>query len=268
MEKTGRINAAWAVGDTALWGGICTKSCRPTGQRWGRAIAGSRWGAGQGRVGWEGRSAGASNLDALPPFRDTSQEFHASDESSGGFFHHTSLEFHASDESGGVTPHQSFMHQMSQVAAYFFNAGEDLQGGLRWWKCVEVAASTILLHVAERADAWWCQPQANWQKCRPSSGHGQGKVAAKKKADRNVRYTLADWMTVRRAFLDYWPFPLDAVTPSFERDGFVCDEQQMVGNPFLGGAGTAGQVKLLQCLIYTWSFIYLDMYIRSIMSLR
>ena len=76
-------------------------------------------------------------------------------------------------------------------------------------------------------------------------------MAAKKKADRNVRYTLADWMTVRRAFLDYWPFPLDAVTPSFERDGFVCDEQQLAGNPFLGGAGTAGQVKLLQCLIYT-----------------
>ena len=99
----------------------------------------------------------------------------------------------------------------------------------------------------------WLMPSSSLTKTRDgvtrrfsSSTRPRPRWRSKKKADRNVRYTLAESLTVRRAFLDSWPFPLDAV-----REGLVRDEQQMAGNPFLGGAGTAGQVKLLQCLIYT-----------------
>ena len=74
----------------------------------------------------------------------------------------------------------------------------------------------------------WLMPSSSLTKTRDgvtrrfsSSTRPRPRWRSKKKVDRNVRYTLAEWLTVRRAFLDSWPFPLDAVTTSFERDWFV-----------------------------------------------
>ena len=81
------------------------------------------------------------------------------------------------------------------------------------------------------------------------------KVAVKKESWPQ-RAVYAGWVADSEACIPWFLAIPVGRSDDVVREGLVRDEQQMAGNPFLGGAGAAGQVKLLQCLIYTWSFIY------------